>query len=63
MKTDSKQFIKELKELCIKHKIQLSVSGHDSFYLYDLEEVDKDPLYSSGISDRRFINTASNCID
>jgi hypothetical protein len=43
-------FIKELKELCIKHNVQLSVSDYDALQVWDLEEGDE-PIWCNGIQD------------
>lgn len=45
-----KKFVKELKQLCIKHKVQFSVSGYDSMEVYDLPK-DIDPIWINGIFD------------
>ena len=43
----AEEFLKELEALCIKHKIQIAVSGYDNIELWDMYE--GDPYIYSGI--------------
>lgn len=45
------EFVAELKALCKKHNVVLSVSAYDALQVWDLHDDDEDVISSCGIDD------------
>ena len=49
----AEEFLKELEALCIKHKIQIAVSGYDNIELWDMYR--GDPYIYSGTETENYL--------
>jgi hypothetical protein len=45
------QFIEELKRVCLKHGLQLTVSDYDALQVWELDQ-GEEPIRGNGIQDR-----------
>jgi len=49
----AEEFLKELEALCIKHKIQIAVSGYDNIELWDMYR--NEPYIYPGIETENYL--------
>ena len=60
MSKKAQRFLGELRDLCRRHGVCLSVSGYDSMQVWNLDDDRADPIHANGIDDKTTQNAGGN---